>query len=72
MRLWKAFSNSMINLLKVLDNFTDGTNELSIMYKEACYAARKEQAIEAQHDFNELIKSSGLTEDEISRLHVKP
>mgnify|MGYP004129141651 CR=1 FL=1 len=50
MKLWKAFTNSMINLLSVLDNFTEGTNELSLMYKDACHSARQEQALEAQHE----------------------
>ena len=33
MRLWKAISKPITNLLAVLDNFTEGTNELSFMYK---------------------------------------
>ncbi|MEQ8505148.1 MAG: hypothetical protein RIB80_07460 [Rhodospirillales bacterium] len=70
MRLWKAFSASMINLLQVLDNLTDGTNELSIMYREACIAARKEQEIEAKNDLNKLIGSSNLSEDEIAKLRA--
>tara|TARA_B100000965_G_scaffold381828_2_gene379642 strand:+ start:6907 stop:7122 length:216 start_codon:yes stop_codon:yes gene_type:complete len=70
MRLWKAFSVSMINLLQVLDNLTDGTNELSIMYREACIAARKEQEIEAKNDLNKLIGSSNLSEDEIAKLRA--
>ena len=48
MKLWKAFTNSMINLLSVLDNFTEGTNELSLMYKDACHSARQEQALEPE------------------------
>ena len=70
MKLWKAFTNSMINLLHVLDNFTEGTNELSIMYKEACHAARQEQAIETKNDLNQLIGASNLTEDEIAKLRA--
>lgn len=67
MKLWKAFTNSMLNLLSVLDNFTEGTNELSLMYREACYAARREQEIEAKSDFNQMIESSSLSEDEIRK-----
>ena len=70
MKLWKAFTNSMINLLHVLDNFTEGTNELSIMYKEACHSARQEQAIEAKNDLNQLIGASNLTDDEIAKLRA--
>jgi hypothetical protein len=70
MKLWKAFTNSMINLLKVLDNFTDGTNELSIMYREACYAARREQAIEAHSDLKNLAKSLNLSDDEIAQMRA--
>lgn len=70
MKLWKAFTNSMINLLHVLDNFTEGTNELSIMYKEACHAARQEQEIEAKSELNKLIGESNLTEDEIAKLRA--
>jgi len=33
MKLWKAISKSITNLLAVLYNFTEGPNELSIMYK---------------------------------------
>ena len=70
MKLWKAFTNSMINLLHVLDNFTEGTNELSVMYREACVAARKEQEIEAKGELNQLIGASSLTEDEIAKLRA--
>ena len=54
MKLWKAFTNSMLNLLAVIDNFTEGTNELSIMYKEACHSAREEQALESANDIKQL------------------
>jgi|GEM_PF-2144214 len=70
MKLWKAFTNSMINLLHVLDNFTEGTNELSKMYREACFAARQEQEIEAKSELNRLIGSSNLTDEEIAKLRA--
>ena len=70
MKLWKAISSSITNLLKVLDNFTEGTNELSLMYKDACHAARQEQAIEALNDFNQLAKSSDLSEENITKLQA--
>ncbi len=70
MKLWKAISKSITNLLAVLDNFTEGTNELSIMYKEACHSARQEQALEAQADLRELAQSTGLSEDDIVKLQV--
>jgi hypothetical protein len=68
MKLWKAFSKSLTNLLAVLDNFTDGTNELSLMYKDACHSARQEQALEALSEFKELAKSSDLAEAEIAKI----
>ncbi|WP_046020254.1 hypothetical protein [Magnetospira sp. QH-2] len=55
MKLWKAFTNSMINLLSVLDNFTEGTNELSLMYRDACQSARKEQALEVAHELEHFL-----------------
>ena len=70
MKLWKAFSNSMTNLLAVLDNFTQGTNELSLMYKDACHSARQEQALEAMTDIKKLEQASGLSEDNISKLQA--
>ncbi len=70
MKLWKAFSNSMTNLLAVLDNFTQGTNELSLMYKDACHTARQEQALEAMTDIKKLEQASGLSEDNISKLQA--
>ena len=70
MKLWKAISSSIANLLKVLDNFTEGTNELSLMYKDACHSARQEQALEAINDFNQLAKSSDLSEENITKLQA--
>ncbi len=70
MKLWKAISKSITNLLAVLDNFTEGTNELSIMYKEACHSARQEQALESLSDLKKLEQASGLSEDDIVKLHV--
>jgi hypothetical protein len=70
MKLWKALSNSLTNLLAVLDNITQGTNELSLMYKDACHSARQEQALEAINDFNQLAKSSDLSEENITKLQA--
>ena len=70
MKLWKAISSSIANLLKVLDNITEGTNELSLMYKDACHSARQEQALEAIKDFNQLVKSSDLSEENITKLQA--
>ena len=70
MKLWKAISSSISNLLKVLDNITEGTNELSLMYIDACHSARQEQALEAIKDFNQLVKSSDLSEENITKLQA--
>jgi len=70
MKLWKAISSSITNLLKVLDNFTDGTNELSLMYKDACHAARQEQALESINDLKQLAISTGLSEVDIAKMHA--
>jgi hypothetical protein len=70
MKLWKAFSKSLTNLLAVLDNFTDGTNELSLMYKDACHSARQEQALEALSDLNQLAKSTGASEEVVTKLQA--
>ena len=70
MKLWKAISSSISNLLKVLDNITEGTNEPSLMYKDACHSARQEQALEAIKDFNQLVKSSDLSEENITKLQA--
>jgi hypothetical protein len=70
MKLWKAISSSITNLLKVLDNFTEGTNELSLIYKDACHIARQEQALEAHNDLKEQAKSYGLSEEKITKLQA--
>ncbi|MDA8637952.1 hypothetical protein N9L49_04995 [Rhodospirillales bacterium] len=70
MKLWKAISKSITNLLAVLDNFSEGTNELSIMYKEACYTARQEQAIESLSDLKKVEQDSGLSENDIVKLQA--
>ena len=70
MKLWKALSKSLTNLLAVLDNFTDGTNELSLMYKDACHSARQEQALEALSDLNQLAKSTGATDEVVAKLQA--
>jgi hypothetical protein len=70
MKLWKALSKSLTNLLAVLDNFTDGTNELSLMYKDACHSARQEQALEALSDLNKLAKSTGATDEVVAKLQA--
>ncbi|OUR79598.1 hypothetical protein A9Q83_04160 [Alphaproteobacteria bacterium 46_93_T64] len=68
MKLWKAISKSITNLLSVLDNFTDGTNELSLMYKDVCHSARQEQALESLNDLKKLEQASGLTELGITKM----
>lgn len=70
MKLWKALSNSLSNLLAVLDNFAEGTNELSLMYKDVCHSARQEQALEALSDLKKLEQASGLSEDNITKLQA--
>lgn len=70
MKLWKAISKSITNLLAVIDNFTEGTNELSIMYKDACHSARQEQALEAQHDLKQLAKATGASDEVVTRLQA--
>jgi hypothetical protein len=70
MKLWKAFSNSMTNLLAVLDNFTQGTNELSLMYKDVCQSARQEQALESLSDLKKLAQASSLSEDDIAAMQA--
>jgi hypothetical protein len=70
MKLWKAISSSITNLLKVLDNFTDGTNELSLIYKDACRTARQEQALESLNDLKQLALSTGLSEEEIAKMQA--
>jgi len=70
MKLWKALSNSLTNLLAVLDNFTQGTNELSLMYKDVCHSARQEQALEAHDNLKQLAKSSGLSEEGFTKLQA--
>lgn len=68
MKLRKAFTNSMLNLLAVLDNLAEGTNELSLIYKDACHAARKEQQLKVMSKFNKLAGSSDLSDAEIAKV----
>ncbi len=70
MKLFKALSNSIRNMLAVLDNLTQGTNELSLMYRDVCKSARQEQALESLNDLKKLEQESGLSEDDIVKLHV--
>jgi hypothetical protein len=70
MKLWKAISSSITNLLKVLDNFTDGTNELSLIYKDACRTARQEQALESLNDLKQLAISTGQSEEDIAKMQA--
>ncbi len=70
MKLWKAVSSSITNLLKVLDNFTDGTNELSLMYKDACHSARQEQALESINELKQLAISTGQSEEDITKMQA--
>ncbi len=72
MKLWKAFANSMMNLLKVLDNFTEGTNEISIIYKDACRTARQEQALEAMHELKQVAKATGASDEVVTKLQTSP
>ena len=70
MKLWKALSSSLTNLLAVLDNITQGTNELSLMYKDVCHSARQEQALESLNDLKKLAEASGLSEDGIAKMQA--
>jgi len=68
MKLWKALSNSLSNLLAILDNFTQGTNELPLMYKDVCQSARQEQALVSLYDFKQLAASTGMSEQDLAKL----
>jgi hypothetical protein len=68
MKLFKALSQSIINLLAVVDNTTEGANQLSIMFKEVCVSARKEQSIESLNDLKALATKHGLTEIEYANI----
>jgi hypothetical protein len=70
MKLWKALSSSLTNLLAVLDNITQGTNELSLMYMGVCHSARQEQALESLNDLKKLAQASGLSEDDIAKMQA--
>ena len=70
MKLWKAISNSIANLLAVLDNFTQGTNELSLMYKDVCRSAREEQALESLRDLAALAEASGIPPADIKKMQA--
>ena len=70
MKLWKAISNSLSNLLAVLENITQGTKELSLIYKDACNTARQEQALESNDNFKQLAKSSGLSEEGLTKIRL--
>jgi len=70
MKLWKALSSSLTNLLAVLDNITQGTNELSLMYKDVCHSARQEQALESLNDLKKLAQASGLSEDDTAAMQA--
>jgi hypothetical protein len=70
MKLWKALSSSLTNLLAVLDNITQGTNQLSLMYVDVCTSARQEQALESLTDLKTLASGSGLTQAEIKTLQA--
>ena len=70
MKLWKALSSSLTNLLAVLDNITQGTNELSLMYRDVCQSARQEQALESLNDLKKLAQASGLSEDDIANMQA--
>ena len=70
MKLWKALSSSLTNLLAVLDNITQGTNELSLMYRDVCQSARQEQALESLNDLKKLAQASGLSEDDTAAMQA--
>jgi len=68
MKLFKALSNSIKNLLGVLDNLTEGTNELSLMFKDVCVSARQEQALEAVADLKALAEEIGVSPADITKM----
>ena len=70
MKLWKALSSSLTNLLAVLDNITQGTNELSLMYRDVCQSARQEQSLESLSDLKKLAQASGLSENDIAKMQA--
>lgn len=70
MKLFKSISNTIRNILGVIDNITMGTNELSLMYKDVCRSAREEQALESLNDLKALAKASGLKEADIAAMQA--
>ena len=70
MKLFKALSNSIRNILAVLDNITEGGNQLSLMFKDVCLSARQEQALESLADLKALAVSTGLEEDDIKKMQA--
>lgn len=70
MKLFKALSQSIINLLDVINNITQGTNELSLMYKDVCTSARQEQALESLADLTALAEKTGISQDDLKTLQA--
>ena len=66
MKLIKSISNSIQGFLALIDNLVSGTNELSLIYKEACEQARKEQALESLKELKDLQASLKVTDKELA------
>ena len=54
MKVWKDLSNSIRSILAVINHITAGLDELSLMFKDTCTAARLEQQLEAKAELTKL------------------
>jgi|TARA_R110002096_G_scaffold58499_1_gene147316 hypothetical protein len=70
MKLFKAISNSIKNLLGVVDNALLGANNLSLIWVDVTDAARKEQALESLNDFKQLATECGMSEADLKKMQA--
>lgn len=70
MKIFKAAAKSIINVFGMLDNVTEGLNELAIMFKQIAVSARQEQALESIVDIKAQAKAAGLTVKEVEALQA--
>jgi len=70
MKLFKSVSNTIRNLLSMLDTIVDGTNELALTYRDICRQTRQEQALESLADVKALAKAAGVTDAELRKVQA--
>jgi len=68
--LWKKISASIAAMFNVVDNITEGVEELSLIFKDGCRQARVEQRLDALVELKKAADEQKLSIEELEKVQA--